>query len=37
MRETDGQLDDVRVAESTHIFNFTLNTILGPRHIDNVF
>jgi hypothetical protein len=37
MRETDGQLDDVSVAESTHIFDFTLNTILGTCHIDNVF
>jgi len=35
--ERDGQLDYVGVAESTHVFDLTLNTIFGACHVDNVF
>jgi hypothetical protein len=33
----DRQLDNVRVTESTHILDLALDTILGTRHIDDVF
>lgn len=35
--EADRQLDDVGVAESTHVLDFTLNTIFGACHINDVF